>query len=60
MASLDARLAQIAAHFDHGSARRSFGGLLLTAVEGAYIRSRAERSQRPSTAAGAWLPHLAG
>jgi AcrR family transcriptional regulator len=50
----------IAAHFDCGDRRRSesFAGLLLTAIEGAYIRSRAERSPRPFEEAGAWLARL--
>jgi len=39
---------------------RSFAGLLLTAIEGAYIRSRAERSGKPFREAGAWLAALAG
>jgi hypothetical protein len=38
--------------------RRSFAGLLLTAIEGAYIRSRAERSGKPFREAGAWLAEL--
>lgn len=51
----------IAGHFDFGDRRRSasFAGLLLTAIEGAYIRSRAERSARPFTEAGSWLARLA-
>lgn len=52
--------ATIAAHFDFGDRRRneSFAGLVLTAIEGAYIRSRAERSSRPFTEAGKWLSIL--
>jgi AcrR family transcriptional regulator len=38
---------------------RSFAGLVLTAIEGAYIRSRVERSSRPFQEAGAWLAELA-
>lgn len=51
----------IARHFDFGDARRerSFAGMVLTAIEGAYIRARAERSSRPFTEAGAWLADLA-
>ena len=51
----------IAGHFDLGDASRtrSFAGLLLTAIEGAYIRARAERSSRPFRDAGAWLGELA-
>ena len=33
----------------------SFAGLVLTAIEGAYIRCRAERSSRPFSEAGEWL-----
>jgi TetR/AcrR family transcriptional repressor of lmrAB and yxaGH operons len=52
----------IAAHFDLGDAKRtrSFAGLVMTAVEGAYIRCRAERSRRPFVEAGEWLAALAG
>ena len=39
---------------------RSFAGLLLTAIEGGYIRSRAERSGKPFREAGVWLAELAG
>ena len=51
----------IARHFDLGDASRtrSFAGLVLTAIEGAYIRARAERSSRPFREAGAWLAELA-
>jgi AcrR family transcriptional regulator len=50
----------IASHFP-GDARasRSFAGLLLTAIEGAYIRARAERSSRAFREAGTWLGELA-
>jgi TetR/AcrR family transcriptional repressor of lmrAB and yxaGH operons len=53
--------ALIAGHFDLGDASRtlSFAGLVLTAIEGAYIRARAERSSRPFREAGAWLGELA-
>ncbi len=53
--------AVIARHFDFGDARRtrSFAGLVLTAIEGAYIRARAERSSKPFREAGAWLAELA-
>ncbi len=48
-------------HFDLGNTNRtrSFAGLVLTAIEGAYIRARAERSSRPFREAGAWLSELA-
>jgi TetR/AcrR family transcriptional repressor of lmrAB and yxaGH operons len=51
----------IAAHFDCGDARRtrSFAGLVMTAIEGAYVRCRAERSRRPFIEAGEWLAELA-
>jgi TetR/AcrR family transcriptional repressor of lmrAB and yxaGH operons len=51
----------IASHFDLGDARRtrSFAGLVLTTIEGAYIRSRVERTSRPFREAGAWLAEIA-
>ncbi|MGE5087918.1 MAG: TetR/AcrR family transcriptional regulator [Candidatus Levyibacteriota bacterium] len=53
--------ALIARHFDFGDRRRtkSFAGLVLTAIEGAYIRCRAERSGTPFREAGAWLAEIA-
>ena len=53
--------ALIVLHFELGDASRtrSFAGLVLTAIEGAYIRARAERSSRPFHEAGAWLAELA-
>jgi TetR/AcrR family transcriptional repressor of lmrAB and yxaGH operons len=50
----------IAHHVDLGDARRtrSFAGLVLTAIEGAYIRARAERSGAPFREAGSWLARL--
>jgi len=50
----------IAAHFDLGDAKRtrSFASLVLTTVEGAYIRCRAERSKRPFIESGEWLADL--
>lgn len=39
--------------------RRSFAGLLLTAIEGGYVRGRAERSPRALLEAGEWLAPLA-
>lgn len=38
---------------------RSFAGLALTAIEGAYVRGRAERSTAPFVEAGRWLAELA-
>ena len=51
----------IAAHFPLRNAERSasFAGLLLTAIEGAYVRGRADRSGRPFREAGTWLAALA-
>jgi hypothetical protein len=53
--------AAIEAHFPFNDRRRakSFAGLLLTAIEGAYIRGRAERSSKPFREAGTWLAELA-
>jgi len=50
----------IARHVDLGDARRSrsFAELVLTAIEGAYIRARAQRSSRPFREAGIWLAEL--
>jgi AcrR family transcriptional regulator len=44
-----------------GDARRSrsFAGLMLTAIEGAYVRGRAERSSAAFREAGEWLAQLA-
>jgi hypothetical protein len=60
--ALDDYLNVIEKHFPLPDRRRarSFAGLLLTAIEGAYIRSRAERSGKPFREAGAWLAELAG
>jgi TetR/AcrR family transcriptional repressor of lmrAB and yxaGH operons len=51
----------IAAHFPFQDRQRakSFAGLVLTAIEGAYIRGRADRSGKPFREAGAWLAELA-
>lgn len=38
---------------------RSFAGVVLTAIEGAYIRGRAERSGQPFRDAGQWLSEAA-
>jgi TetR/AcrR family transcriptional repressor of lmrAB and yxaGH operons len=38
---------------------RSFAGLVITAVEGAYVRARVERSSRAFREAGSWLAPLA-
>ena len=59
--TLDRYVEAIAAHFPCEDSRRSrsFAGLLLSAIEGAYIRSRADRSSRPFREAGTWLAELA-
>jgi TetR/AcrR family transcriptional repressor of lmrAB and yxaGH operons len=59
-AALESWSAVIASHLPlDGPARaKSFAGLLLTAVEGAYVRARAERSNRAFRDAGAWLSKL--
>ena len=51
----------VAAHFDFGNTRRTraFANLVLTTVEGAYVRCRAERSEKAFTEAGEWLAELA-
>lgn len=51
----------IARHFPMGAAAQSesFAGLLLTAIEGAHVRARAERSGAPFREAGQWLSQLA-
>jgi AcrR family transcriptional regulator len=48
-------------HVDLGDARRtrSFAGFVLTAIEGAYVRARAEGSGRAFREAGVWLAQLA-
>ena len=53
-------IATIAAHLDLASSaeRRSFAGLLLSAIEGAYVRCRAERSATPFREAGHWLSRI--
>ena len=52
--------ATIAAHFDLGSpqATRSFAGFVLSAIEGAYVRARAEHSSAAFKEAGVWLARL--
>ena len=51
----------IARHFafSDSSRTKSFAGLVMTAIEGAYIRCRAERTSRPFKEAGMWLGELA-
>ena len=59
-AAFDQYVKAIEAHFPFQDRRRakSFAGLLLTAIEGAYIRGRADRSSKPFREAGAWLAEL--
>ena len=53
--------AVIAAHFQPLGDRASaeFAGLLLTGIEGAYVRARAEHSGEPFRETGRWLARLA-
>jgi TetR/AcrR family transcriptional repressor of lmrAB and yxaGH operons len=51
---------RIAAHFPGDpAAASSFASLLLTAIEGAYIRARADRSSGAFKEAGDWLAEVA-
>ena len=56
-AALDDWIGVVAAHFDLGSAARtrSFASLVVTAIEGAYVRCRAEGTSRPFREAGGWI-----
>lgn len=45
--------------FGDAQRSRSFAGLVLTAIEGAYVRGRAERSSVAFREAGEWLAALA-
>src|SRR5687768_8266091 len=58
---LDHYVDAIARHFESNDYEksRSFAGLLLSAIEGAYIRSRAHQTSEPFREAGAWLAELA-
>jgi hypothetical protein len=51
----------ITRHFDCGDNRRtkSFAGLVVTTIEGAYVRCRRERTSGPFKEAGTWLSELA-
>jgi TetR/AcrR family transcriptional repressor of lmrAB and yxaGH operons len=61
-AAFAAYRAAIASHlgFDDTARAHSFAGLVLSAIEGAYVRGRAERSGAAFLEAGAWLAPLAG
>ena len=54
-------IALLSKHFDFADKRRarSFSGLLLSAVQGGYIRGRAEQSSRAFKDAAAWLAEVA-
>jgi TetR/AcrR family transcriptional repressor of lmrAB and yxaGH operons len=60
-ASFERYAEAIAAHllFARSGRAASFARLALTAIEGAYIRSRAIRSRAPFIEAGTWLGELA-
>ena len=60
-ASLTSYVAAIAPHFHFRNPARvqSFARLLVTAIEGAYICARANRSSAPFREAGTWLAELA-
>ena len=53
--------ALFAAHFPIADRRRrdAFAGLLLTAIQGGYVRGRAERSVEPFREAARWLAEIA-
>jgi AcrR family transcriptional regulator len=59
--AFSAWLELISKHFRMANLRRrqSFAGLVLTAIEGGYIRGRAERSSRPFREAAVWLAEIA-
>ena len=58
--SFDAYALAIERHFPLSTPRRtrSFAGLVVTAIEGAYLRCRADRSGEPFREAGRWLAML--
>ncbi len=58
--SFDAYALAIARHFPLSTPQRtrSFAGLVVTAIEGAYLRCRAEESGEPFREAGRWLATL--
>ncbi len=60
-ASFDAWIERIASHLGLADAKRAraLAGLALTAIEGAYVRGRAERSSRAFREAASWLGELA-
>jgi TetR/AcrR family transcriptional repressor of lmrAB and yxaGH operons len=54
-------IALIATHFkiENEQRRHAFAGLVLTALQGSYIRGRAERSSQAFSEAAVWLAELA-
>ena len=54
-------VAMVARHFEFESKAkaRAFAGLVLTAIEGGYVRGRAEHSSRAFHEASVWLAELA-
>jgi TetR/AcrR family transcriptional repressor of lmrAB and yxaGH operons len=58
--ALEAWMQEIAAQVDLGSPARTraYAGLVMTAIEGAYVRCRVERSPQPFREAGRWLATL--
>jgi TetR/AcrR family transcriptional repressor of lmrAB and yxaGH operons len=61
LAAFEAYIEVIARHFPLRDRRRarSFAGLVLTAIEGGYVRGRAEHSGEAFREAGLWLGRLA-
>lgn len=60
--ALDTWARTIARHVDLGDARRSrsFADVVVTAIEGAYVRARAEHSPQAFREAGRWLARCVG
>ena len=60
-AAFDAWRALLARHFDLPDRKRrdAFAGLVLTAIQGGYVRGRAERSVAPFREAARWLGEIA-
>jgi TetR/AcrR family transcriptional repressor of lmrAB and yxaGH operons len=60
-ANFDRYVETIARHVDVGSPRenKAFAAFVVTTIQGAFIRCRAERSGKPFRDAGAWLATLA-
>jgi TetR/AcrR family transcriptional repressor of lmrAB and yxaGH operons len=60
-AAFDDWRALLSRHFDFPDRRRrdAFAGLVLTAIQGGYVRGRAERSAEPFREAARWLGEIA-